>query len=73
MGCLFFDSPDATVFKNTSVEQPWTDKYCDLEGTNGVNFINYAVIGTPTMYILDSKEMIKTRVARVQELLDWKD
>lgn len=64
---------DATVFKNTSAEQPWTDKYCDLEGTNGVNFKNYAVIGTPTMYVLDAKGMIKTRVATVQELLAWKE
>ncbi|RTY84632.1 TlpA family protein disulfide reductase [Flavobacterium sp. ZB4P23] len=64
---------DASVFKNTASEQPWTDKYCDLDGTNGVNFKNYAVIGTPTMYILDSKGMIKTRVATVQELLAWKE
>jgi thiol-disulfide isomerase/thioredoxin len=64
---------DETVFKNTSAEFPWTDKYCDLEGTNGVNFKNYAVIGTPTMYILDDKGMIKTRVATVQELLAWKE
>jgi thiol-disulfide isomerase/thioredoxin len=64
---------DTTVYKNTSEEQPWADKYCDLEGTNGVNFKNYAVIGTPTMYILDDKGMIKTRVATVQELLAWKE
>jgi thiol-disulfide isomerase/thioredoxin len=64
---------DATVFKNTSAEQPWADKYCDLDGTNGVNFKNYAVIGTPTMYILDVKGMIKTKVVTVQELLAWKE
>lgn len=64
---------DETVFKNSSTELPWTDKYCDLDGTNGVNFKNYAVIGTPTMYILDDKGMIKTRVATVQELLAWKE
>ena len=64
---------DEAVFKNTASEQPWTDKYCDLDGTNGVNFKNYAVIGTPTMYILDAKGMIKTKVATVQELLDWKE
>lgn len=63
---------DETVFKNSSSEYPWTDTYCDFEGANGVNFKNYAVIGTPTMYILDDKGMIKTRVATVQELLAWK-
>jgi thiol-disulfide isomerase/thioredoxin len=63
---------DETVFKNTSSLHPWTDKYCDFEGTNGVNFKNYAVIGTPTMYILDSNGIIETRVLTVQELLAWK-
>lgn len=64
---------DEAVFKNSSSEYPWTDTYCDFEGANGVNFKNYAVIGTPTMYILDSNGMIKTRVATVQELLAWKE
>jgi thiol-disulfide isomerase/thioredoxin len=63
---------DETVFKDTSSQQPWTDKYCDFAGTDGVNFKNYAVIGTPTMYVLDSNGIIETRVATVKELLDWK-
>ena len=49
---------DETEFKTTSATFPWQDTFCDLEGTNGVNFKNYAVIGTPTMYLLDSKGMI---------------
>ena len=62
---------DDTFFKTESALQPWPDKYCDLAGTNGVNFKNYAVIGTPTMYILDNKGMIQGNIATVAALLQW--
>jgi hypothetical protein len=38
---------------------------------NGTNFKNYAITGTPTMYILDSKGSILKKIATVNELLDW--
>jgi hypothetical protein len=38
---------------------------------NGNNFKNYAITGTPTMYILDSKGSILKKIATVNELLDW--
>jgi hypothetical protein len=38
---------------------------------NGINFKNYAVIGTPMMYVLNSKGMIITKPATVEELLAW--
>jgi thiol-disulfide isomerase/thioredoxin len=61
---------DEHVFKNTSSQFPWEAKYCDFEGTNGINFKNYAVIGTPTMYILDKQGTIIKKLATVQELLN---
>ena len=60
---------DETVFKSSSAELPWTDRYCDFYGTNGVNFKNYAVIGTPTMYILDKGGTIISKIATIDELL----
>lgn len=62
---------DEKVFKDTSLLYPWTDKYCDFEGVNGINFINYAVIGTPTMYLLDNKGVIREKIATVEQLLAW--
>jgi thiol-disulfide isomerase/thioredoxin len=60
---------DEKVFKDTSLPHPWAYKYCDFEGTKGINFKNYAVIGTPTMYILDSKGIILSRLATVADVL----
>jgi thiol-disulfide isomerase/thioredoxin len=62
---------DEKVFKDTSLAHPWGDKYCDFEGTKGINFKNYAVIGTPTMYILDSKGIILSRLATITEVLEF--
>lgn len=62
---------DEKVFRDTSLLYPWTDKYCDFEGEKGINFINYAVIGTPTMYVLDSKGVIIEKIATVEQLLAW--
>lgn len=56
------------VFKNASSQYPWADKYCDFEGKAGINFKNYAVIGTPTMYLLDSKGIILAKLATAEEL-----
>jgi hypothetical protein len=60
---------DETEFKTTAASFPWKETYCDLEGTKGVNFKNYAVIGTPTMYVLDSKGMIIKKLATVEDLV----
>ncbi len=62
---------DFAVYSNTSFSLPWADKYCDLEGTKGINFKNYAIIGTPTLFVLNKKGEILLKVASVQEVLDW--
>ena len=62
---------DPVAFTKTAVSFPWAAKYRDVEGMNGVNFKNYGVIGTPTMYILDSKGMIVSKMATVADVLDF--
>jgi peroxiredoxin len=57
------------IFKNTSVKYPWTDKYCDFEGARGINFKNYAVIGTPTMYIINTTGNIESKLATLNDVL----
>lgn len=67
----FSSDTDLNEFKTNATQFPWKDTYCDLEGTKGVNFKNYAVIGTPTMYFLDSKGLIISKMATLDELLEW--
>lgn len=67
----FAADTEEKVFKDTSLLHPWSDKYCDFQGAKGINFKNYAVIGTPTMYVLDSKGIILSRLATISEVLDF--
>jgi thioredoxin-related protein len=59
---------DEAVFKNTSFQLPWADKFCNLDGMNGENFKNYAVIGTPTLFLLDKKGNITHKMSGMTEL-----
>ncbi|MDR2498797.1 MAG: redoxin domain-containing protein [Tannerellaceae bacterium] len=43
---------DPRVFKYHSAAFPWPQKLCDYKGFGGDNFVNYAVIGTPTIFVL---------------------
>ncbi|MFV5686514.1 peroxiredoxin family protein [Flavobacterium sp. GB2R13] len=60
---------DPAAFTKTAASFPWAAKYRDVEGMNGVNFKNYGVIGTPTMYMLDSKGMIVSKMATIADVL----
>ena len=62
---------DPAAFTKTAASFPWAAKYRDVGGMNGVNFKNYAVIGTPTMYVLDSKGFILYKMATIAEVLDF--
>ena len=64
---------DQENYKTSAAHFPWLEKYCDVNGMNGVNFKNYAVIGTPTFYLLNSKGIIIEKIATINQLLTWKD
>jgi thiol-disulfide isomerase/thioredoxin len=57
------------VYQNTVAQFPWKNTYCNFKGTSGINFKNYAVIGTPTMFLLDSKGNIIEKIATIAQLL----
>jgi peroxiredoxin len=59
---------DEQVFKTASSRFPWKDKYFDLQGMNGINFKNYAVIGTPTLFLIDNKGIIVHKWSGLEEL-----
>jgi len=58
-------------YSKTASTFPWTDKYCDVEGMNGINFKNYAVLGAPTIYLLNNKGIVLSKMATVKEVLDF--
>jgi peroxiredoxin len=60
------------TYSKTASAFPWTDKYCDVQGMNGINFKNYAVLGTPTIYLIDNKGIILSKMATITEFLDSK-
>jgi len=60
---------DPAAFTKTAASFPWAAKYLDVGGMNGVNFKNYAIIGTPTIYVLDSKGIILSKMATITEVL----
>lgn len=58
-------------FQNTAAHFPWQETYCDFKGTAGLNFKNYAVMGTPTLFLLDSKDVIIQKPAKIADVLTW--
>lgn len=59
------------TYKTAVATFPWRDNYCDGQGMSGINFKNYSVMGTPTMFLLDSKGVIIEKIATVEQLLVW--
>jgi thiol-disulfide isomerase/thioredoxin len=49
------------VYEYHSKDFPWPDKLCDYKGFEGVNFINYGVIGTPGIYRIDKEGILLGR------------
>lgn len=62
---------EEAIFKTTSVSLPWKDNYCDFEGAKGINFKNYAVIGTPTMYIINNNGKIISKLGTFIDALNF--
>jgi hypothetical protein len=61
---------DRQVFANTSSAFPWPDKYCDGKGVSDGNFRSFSVVGTPTLYLLDSGGRVLAKMADVNALLE---
>jgi thioredoxin-related protein len=64
---------EEAVYQKTIAELPWTDNYCDFKGISGINFKNYGVLGTPTMFLLDNKGIIIQKIATIDQLISWSE
>jgi len=60
---------DKAIFEKTASSFLWADKLCDLKGMGGQNFQNYGVMGTPTIYLIDKKGIIRAKGAKLEEVL----
>ena len=61
---------DDEIYRKNADTFPWQQKLCDYKGFEGVNFRNYAVVGTPTIYVIDDKGTITGRYAQLADCLD---
>lgn len=55
------------VYEYHSKDFPWPDKLCDYKGFEGPNFINYGIIGTPSIYLLDKDGIIQGKYGTIAE------
>jgi hypothetical protein len=51
------DADDRT-FSYLSKSFPWQDKLCDYKGFMGENFINYAILATPTFFVIANGTLV---------------
>ncbi|MDZ7664855.1 MAG: redoxin domain-containing protein [Desulfotignum sp.] len=56
-------------FEKKLAYHQWPDNYCDFSGMAGENFTNYAVLGVPTLFLLDQEGMVVKKSAMVDELI----
>lgn len=61
---------DEKTFKDKAKYFPWKDTFCDYEGKNGINFQNYGVVGTPTIFLIDQSGKVEAKMAGLDEILD---
>jgi peroxiredoxin len=59
------------IFKKTADQFPWKEKFCDYQGFAGLNFKNYTVVGTPTIFVIDKESKIVGRYAKLEDF--WKE
>jgi len=62
------DTTDQGFEKKLAYHQ-WPDNYCDFTGMAGENFTNYAVLGVPTLFLLDQDGVVIKKTAMVDELM----
>lgn len=61
---------DKSIFQEASAHFPWLRTYCDYEGISGTNFKNYAVAGTPTIFLIGKDGRIEAKPVNMKEIMD---
>ena len=61
------------TFKRSIANFPWKIKLVDFQNFEGVNFVNYGIIGTPSMYLINADGIVIGRQARLQDFSEFSD
>ena len=61
------------TFKRSIANFPWKTKLVDFQGYEGVNFVNYGIIGVPSMYLINADGIVIGRQARLQDFPVFSD
>jgi predicted DCC family thiol-disulfide oxidoreductase YuxK len=62
---------DQKTFEDTSQKLQWNGILsCDMQGVQGINFLNYGIQETPTLFVIDQKGNILARENAVEPVLN---
>jgi len=61
---------DKDLFAETSQKIIWKDNFCDFKSFEGANFVNYGVVGTPTIIVIDKDGIVRGRYARLKDFVN---
>lgn len=56
------------IYEKYSANFPWKHKLCDFKGISGNDFVQYGILGTPTLYLIDEEGKIVGRFAGISEI-----
>ncbi|MDR0829048.1 MAG: TlpA family protein disulfide reductase [Prevotellaceae bacterium] len=60
---------DTAAFEAYADSFQWKDKLCDYQGFEGKNFVNYGILGTPTLFWIDGNGKIGGRYAMLKDII----
>jgi hypothetical protein len=61
---------DGELFAEYARKFPWEDKLCDRKGFDSPNMVAYGVAATPTLYLIDGKDVVVGQYDTVEEVYD---
>lgn len=55
------------TFEQNIEKYPWTDKLCDYQSFNSINFKNFGIAATPTMFVIDKNGIVVDQFSSLVE------
>ena len=55
------------IFEQNIQKYPWSDKLCDYQSFNGINFNRFGIAATPVMFVIDKDGVVVDQFSNLQE------
>ncbi len=55
------------IFEEKIEKYPWTDKLCDYQSFNGINFKRFGIAATPVMFVVDKNGIVINQFSNLEE------